>query len=131
MNQQQLRLIDYLREENRVVSEQLGPNRLRLNDDQRRRLAVRANGLGSNSARGGYDFTPEPLLAWHRRLIAQKYDGSGKRGCAPRGPDWLKIDLVAACRESDDTDLCITEITVLVPFSTATPGYVSYRSPAS
>ena len=25
--------------------------------------------------------TPETLLAWHRRLIAQKYDGSGKRGC--------------------------------------------------
>jgi len=23
--------------------------------------------------------TPETLLAWHRRLIAQKYDGSGKR----------------------------------------------------
>jgi len=26
--------------------------------------------------------TPETLLAWHRRLIAQKYDGSGKRGCS-------------------------------------------------
>jgi putative transposase len=25
--------------------------------------------------------TPETLLAWHRRLIAQKYVGSGKRGC--------------------------------------------------
>lgn len=24
--------------------------------------------------------TPETLLAWHRKLIAQKYDGSGKRG---------------------------------------------------
>jgi hypothetical protein len=24
--------------------------------------------------------TPETLLAWHRRLIAQKYDGSTKRG---------------------------------------------------
>src|ERR1700737_3963818 len=23
--------------------------------------------------------TPDTLLAWHRRLIAQKYDGSGKR----------------------------------------------------
>jgi hypothetical protein len=25
--------------------------------------------------------SPEALLAWHRRLIAQKYDGSGKREC--------------------------------------------------
>jgi hypothetical protein len=24
--------------------------------------------------------TPETLLAWHRKLIAQKYDGSAKRG---------------------------------------------------
>ena len=42
MNQQQLELIHYLREENRVLREQLGQRQLRFNDDQRRRLAVRA-----------------------------------------------------------------------------------------
>ena len=42
MNQQQLQLIDYLREENRVLRQQLGQRRLRFNDDQRRRLAARA-----------------------------------------------------------------------------------------
>jgi hypothetical protein len=36
MNQRQLQVIDYLREENRVLREQLGGSRLRLNDDQRR-----------------------------------------------------------------------------------------------
>jgi hypothetical protein len=41
MNQQQLQLIDYLREEIRVLREQLGQKRLRFNDDQRRRLAFR------------------------------------------------------------------------------------------
>ena len=46
MNQHQLQIIDYLREENRVLREQLGGRRLRLNDDQRRRLAVKAKGLG-------------------------------------------------------------------------------------
>ena len=35
MNQQQLQVIDYLREENRVLREQLGRRRLRLRDDQR------------------------------------------------------------------------------------------------
>ena len=48
MNQQQLELIDYLREENRVLREQLGKKRLRFNDDQRRRLAARAKGVGRN-----------------------------------------------------------------------------------
>ena len=82
MNQQQLELIDYLREENRVLREQLGQRRLRFNDDQRRRLAVRAKGLGSKLLREVATIvTPETLLAWHRRLIAQKYDVSGKRGC--------------------------------------------------
>ena len=46
LNQQQQRLIDYLQEENRVLGEQLEGKRLRFNDDQRRRLAVRAQKLG-------------------------------------------------------------------------------------
>ena len=46
LNQQQHDIIDYLREENKVLREQLGNRRLRLNDEQRRRLAVRAKKLG-------------------------------------------------------------------------------------
>jgi hypothetical protein len=45
LNQQQQDVIDYLEEENRVLREQLGDKRLRFNDDQRRRLAVRAKKL--------------------------------------------------------------------------------------
>ena len=44
MNQRQLQVIEYLREENRVLREQLGERRLRLSDDQRRRLAAKAKG---------------------------------------------------------------------------------------
>ena len=73
MNQQQLQLIDYLREENRVLREQLGQKRLRFHDDQRRRLAAQAKGLGRKLLREGATIvTSETLLAWHRRLIAQK-----------------------------------------------------------
>src|ERR1700739_2074004 len=80
MNQRQLQMIDYLREENRVLREQLGAGRLRLNHGQRRRLAVRAKGLGRNLlAELATIVTPETLLAWHRKLIAQKYDGSANR----------------------------------------------------
>src|SRR2546422_11239386 len=45
MNQHQLQIIDYLREENRVLREQLSRRRVRFNDDQRRRLAAKAKGL--------------------------------------------------------------------------------------
>src|ERR1700674_5344095 len=81
MNQHQVQMIDYLREENRVLREQLGGRRVRLNDDQRRRLAAKAKGLGRKLlAEVATLVTPETLLAWHRNLIAQKYNGSGKRG---------------------------------------------------
>ena len=46
MNQHHLQLIDYPRDENRVLREQLGKKRLRFNNDQRRRLAAKATGLG-------------------------------------------------------------------------------------
>jgi hypothetical protein len=46
MNQHQLQIIYYLREENRVLREQLPGQRVRINDDQRRRLAAKAKGLG-------------------------------------------------------------------------------------
>jgi len=80
MNQRHVQMIDYLREENKVLREQLGGRRLQLNDDQRRRLAARAKGLGRKLLSDVATIvTPETLLAWHRKLIAQKYDGSGKR----------------------------------------------------
>src|SRR5918994_6557488 len=81
MNERQLQMIEYLREENRVLREQLGDRRLRLTDDQRRRLAAKAKGLGRKLlAEVATIVTPETLLRWHRQLIAQKYDGSAKRG---------------------------------------------------
>src|SRR5215469_15366949 len=85
MNQRQLEVIDYLREENRVLREQLGGRRVRFNDDQRRRLAVKAKTLGRRVlAEVATLVTPETLLAWHRKLIAQKYDGTAHR--APGRP---------------------------------------------
>ncbi|HEY6368998.1 MAG TPA: integrase core domain-containing protein [Candidatus Sulfotelmatobacter sp.] len=64
-----------------MLREQLGGRRLRLNDNQRRRLAAKAKGLGRKIlSEVATIVTPETLLAWHRKLIAQKYDGSGKRG---------------------------------------------------
>jgi hypothetical protein len=115
MNQHHLQAIDYLREENCVFREQLGDRRLRLTDDQRRRLATKANGLGRRVlAEVATRMTPETLLAWYRRLIAQKYDGSAHRGpgrprkaretealivrLAEENRDWGYLESRALCR---------------------------------
>ena len=80
-NQKQQYAIDYLREENRVLREQLGTRRPRFTDDQRRRLAAKAKLVGRRLLNDIAELvTPDTLLAWHRKLIAQKYDGSAKRG---------------------------------------------------
>ena len=104
MNQRQLQIIDYLREENRVLREQLGARRLRLNDDQRRRLAAKAKGLGRKIlAQVATLVTPETLLAWHRKLIAQKYDGSGKRAPGrPRTAGVIEALVVRMAEENRD-----------------------------
>jgi hypothetical protein len=58
----QSRAISYLIEENRVLREQLESSgrRILFNDDQRRRLVATIG-------------TPDAILRWHRRLIAEKW----------------------------------------------------------
>jgi putative transposase len=80
MNQRQESAIEYLHEENRVLRSQLGNQRVRFTDDQRRRLAAKASLLGRKRlAEVAKVVTPETLLKWHRKLIARKYDGGARR----------------------------------------------------
>ncbi len=66
VNRRQQTVIDYLKEENRVLREQLGEKRLRFTDDQRRRLAAKAKLLGRRVLRDiGTLVTPDTLLRWH------------------------------------------------------------------
>ena len=104
MNHRQLQVIEYLREENRVLREQLGGRRVRLNDNQRRRLAVKAKALGRKAlAEVASIVTPEPLLAWHRKLIAQKYDGTAHRSPGrPRTADEIEALVVRMAQENRD-----------------------------
>jgi hypothetical protein len=102
MNHRQAFVIDYLCEENRVLREQLRGKRLRITDDQRRRLAVKAKGLGRKVlAELGTIVTPETLLAWHRRLIARKYDGTTDRGPGkPQTPQDIERLIVRMANEN-------------------------------
>ena len=51
LNQEQQKILEYLQEENRVLKAQLG-QRLRLSDEQRRRLAAKGKELGPETPRG-------------------------------------------------------------------------------
>jgi transposase InsO family protein len=104
MNQRQLQVIDYLREENRVLREQLGDRRLRLDDHQRRRLAAKAKVLRRRVlAQVATIVTPETLLAWHRKLIAQKYNGTAHRAPGrPRTAGEIEALVVRMAEENRD-----------------------------
>ena len=85
VNRHQQHLIDYLVEENRVLREQLRGRRVRLSDDQRRRLATKGHRLGRRVLRHVTTIvTPDTILRWHRRLIAEKWTyarkGPGRPG---------------------------------------------------
>src|SRR5216684_3370603 len=81
MNQQQRDVIDYLREENRVLREQFGHPRVRFTDHQRVRLAAKAKRIGRRVLTEVSTLvTPDTLLAWHRHLIARKDDSHPRRG---------------------------------------------------
>jgi transposase InsO family protein len=80
LQRHQQQVITYLQEENRVLKAQLGGRRLRLTDTERRRLAALAHPLGRQRLKAMATLvTPDTLLRWYHRLIAQKFDGSTQR----------------------------------------------------
>src|SRR2546421_4263469 len=82
----------------------LGCRWLRLNDDQRRRLAAKAKRLGRRIlAEVASIVTPETLLTWHRKLIAHKYDGNAQRGPGrPRTAGEIEALVVRMAEENRD-----------------------------
>jgi transposase InsO family protein len=94
VNRHQQQVIDYLLEENRVLRELHKGKRLRFNDRQRRRLARKGKILGRKLLfKFATIVTPDTILAWHRKLIAQKWTYTRK---GPGRPPVTKpiIDLV-------------------------------------
>ena len=80
VNRQQQFAIEYLRTENQVLKEKLGKKRILLNDDQRRRLAVKGKVLGRKMlGEVGTIFSPDTILRWHRQLVAKKWDYSDRK----------------------------------------------------
>ena len=70
---------EYLVTENRILRSQI-KGRIRLTDRERISLAEAAKRLGRKAlGEIAQIVQPETILAWHRRLIAKKFDGSKHR----------------------------------------------------
>src|ERR1700756_3398193 len=79
VNQELLLRNEYLVAENRVLRAHL-PSRLRLSDAERSTLAEIAKRLGRKALKDiARVAKPDTILAWYRRLVAQKFDGSRQR----------------------------------------------------
>ena len=79
VNQELLLQNEYLAAENRILRAHL-PARLRLSDPERRTLAEIGKRLGRKALeKVACVAKPDTILAWYRRLIARKVDGSQSR----------------------------------------------------
>jgi putative transposase len=79
---------EYLVAENRILRNQL-KGRVRLSDGERKVLAEIGQKLGKQVLKEVAKIVnPDTILTWHRKLVAQKFDGSQQR----RSPGRPKID---------------------------------------
>ena len=75
--------IDYLREQVRVLVEhqEKDNKRIILTNSQRMRVAAKAKKLSRKMLEQCTElFTPDTMMRWYHKLIAEKYNGSGNRG---------------------------------------------------
>ena len=67
---------EYLVNENRILRQQI-TGRIRLSDGERKTLAEIGKKLSKAAlAEVASIVTPDTILAWHRKLVAQKFDGA-------------------------------------------------------
>ena len=102
LNRQQQEVIDYLKEENRLLKAKLADRKLHFTDAERRRLAVRAKVIGRKVLSQLETLvTPDTLLRWHRELVAQKWNYVHRRGPGrPRTQDEI-VSLILRMAEEN------------------------------
>ena len=102
VNQELLLQIEYLTAENRILRTKL-PARLRLSDTERATLADIGKLLGRKALKEIASIAkPDTILAWYRKLIANKFDGAKKRDHPGRPPISIELEalVVRMAREN-------------------------------
>jgi transposase InsO family protein len=93
---------EYLVTENRMLRHQI-KGRIRLSDGERKALAVIGQKLSKQALQEVAQIVkPDTILGWHRKLVAQKFDGSTQRQSPGRpkiGPD-LEALIVRMAQEN-------------------------------
>src|ERR1700687_6140818 len=81
VHRHQLLIIELLQAENRLLKERLRGNRIRFTDAERALLARKAKAVGRKALLElDTIVSPDTLLRWHRRLVAQKWNFTHRRG---------------------------------------------------
>src|ERR1700736_1221871 len=86
VHRHQLIVIEFLQAENRLLKDRLRGRRIRFTDAERALLARKAKAVG-RKALLEFDtiVSPDTLLRWHRRLVAQKWDFAERRSAGRPG----------------------------------------------
>jgi putative transposase len=81
VHRHQLLVIEFLQAENRLLKERLRGKRIRFTDAERALLARKAKAVGRKALLElDTIVSPDTLLRWHRRLVAQKWNFTHRRG---------------------------------------------------
>jgi transposase InsO family protein len=86
VHRHQLIVIEFLQAENRLLKERLRGRRIRFTDAERALLAHKAKAVGRRALLElDTIVSPDTLLRWHRRLVAQKWNFAERRGVGRPG----------------------------------------------
>jgi putative transposase len=87
VNRRQQEIIEFQNAQIRILMDKMGGKRIILSDRQRRVPAAKGKSLGRRALIGVTTIvTPDTILRWHRRLIAEKWDYSARRKKTPGRP---------------------------------------------
>lgn len=101
MNQEQLEVIEYLKDENKTLRRAIKSKRIRLSLEDRRRLGAKGRGIGRNWLKDVATIAcADTILAWYRDLVAKKWTFHRKGPGRPRSPKDIREMIVKMAREN-------------------------------